>query len=82
MSSGAVKWFNNDKGHGFISPHDGSPDLFVPVSQIRETGRGTPARGQDVDYTREDGTRGPEARAVRRLMQGGNGGAGPTPPRG
>ena len=61
MANGIVKWFNESKGFGFITPEDGSKDLFVHFSAIVSTGFKTLAEGQRVTYTVADGQKGPSA---------------------
>jgi len=66
MSKGTVKWFNADKGFGFITPEDGGKDLFVHHSEIK-TGGGyaTLADGQKVEFEVGKGQKGPCANNVR-----------------
>jgi CspA family cold shock protein len=64
MATGTVKWFNEAKGFGFISPSDGSPDVFVHHSAIQGTGFKTLAEGQAVSFTTERGQKGPSAANV------------------
>ncbi|ASE41938.1 TPA: RNA chaperone/antiterminator CspA [Citrobacter braakii] len=59
--NGLVKWFNADKGFGFISPVDGSKDLFVHFSAIQSDNFRTLFEGQKVSYSIENGTKGPVA---------------------
>ncbi|MFI9272800.1 transcription antiterminator/RNA stability regulator CspE [Kitasatospora sp. NPDC052896] len=61
---GTVKWFNESKGFGFISPEDGSKDVFVHFSAIQGTGFKTLAEGQQVEFEVERGTKGPSAANV------------------
>jgi len=50
MSTGTVKWFNSQKGFGFIQPDDGSKDVFVHISAVERAGLGTLREGQKVSY--------------------------------
>ena len=61
MVTGTVKWFNESKGFGFISPSDGSKDVFVHFSAITGSGFKTLTEGQSVTFTVEDGQKGPQA---------------------
>jgi cold shock protein len=65
MSTGTVKWFNDDKGFGFITPDDGSKDLFVHQSAIVAGGHRTLAEGSKVSFDPEAGDKGPRAANVR-----------------
>lgn len=67
MSKGTVKWFNADKGYGFISPEDGSKDLFVHHSEIQVDGYATLNEGQQVEYEVGEGQKGPCATKVKAL---------------
>ncbi|MDY1035598.1 cold-shock protein [Enterobacteriaceae bacterium RIT714] len=58
---GLVKWFNEDKGFGFISPVDGSKDIFVHFSALQGDNFKTLFEGQKVEFTIEDGAKGPAA---------------------
>ncbi|MBL8631647.1 MAG: cold-shock protein [Myxococcales bacterium] len=60
-SKGSVKWFNDAKGFGFITPEDGSKDLFVHFSAINSQGFRTLAEGQRVEFDVENGPKGPSA---------------------
>lgn len=65
MSTGTVKWFNADKGYGFIAPDDGSKDLFVHHSAINAGGGyATLNDGQKVEYEVGEGQKGPCANNV------------------
>lgn len=65
MSKGIVKWFNADKGFGFITPEDGSKDLFVHHSEIQAGGQyATLADGQAVEFEVGEGQKGPCANKV------------------
>ncbi len=50
MSSGTVKWFNGQKGFGFIQPDDGSKDVFVHISAVERAGMSSLAEGQKISY--------------------------------
>ena len=64
MATGTVKWFSNDKGYGFITPDDGSKDLFVHFSNIIGSGFKTLKEGQAVTFTEGSGQKGPQAENV------------------
>ena len=64
MSKGTVKWFNADKGFGFITPDEGSADLFVHHSEIQMSGHATLADGQTVEFDVGEGQKGPCAKNV------------------
>lgn len=50
MASGTVKWFNPQKGYGFIEPSDGSKDAFVHISAVEQAGMSTLREGQKIEY--------------------------------
>ncbi|MEM7932289.1 transcription antiterminator/RNA stability regulator CspE [Morganella morganii] len=64
---GHVKWFNESKGFGFITPADGSKDVFVHFSAIQGAGFKTLGEGQQVEFTIENGAKGPAAANVTPL---------------
>jgi CspA family cold shock protein len=65
MAAGTVKWFNSEKGYGFITPEDGSKDLFVHFSAIQAEGYKSLNEGQKVEYEATQGQKGPQASNVR-----------------
>jgi cold shock protein len=65
MTVGTVKWFNGTKGFGFITPEDGSPDVFVHFSAIEGGGYRELAEGQRVEFDTTKGPKGLQASAVR-----------------
>jgi cold shock protein len=65
MATGTVKWFNGEKGYGFITPEDGTKDLFVHFSAIQGDGYRTLNEGQKVEYEATQGQKGPQASNVR-----------------
>jgi CspA family cold shock protein len=64
LSTGTVKWFNEQKGYGFITPDAGGEDLFIHHSNIVSEGFRTLQEGQKVDYVAAQGRKGPEATNV------------------
>jgi CspA family cold shock protein len=67
MAQGTVKWFNSEKGYGFISPTDGSADVFVHFSAIQMQGYKSLNEGQDVEFEVTQGQKGLQAENVRPL---------------
>ena len=65
MSTGTVKWFNVSKGYGFITPDDGSSDLFVHHSEIKAGGLTSLNEGQKVEFEIGQGKKGPCATNVK-----------------
>lgn len=67
MTQGTVKWFNAEKGYGFIAPDDGSADVFVHYSAIQTSGYRTLEEEQRVEFEVTQGQKGPQADQVRPL---------------
>lgn len=69
LKNGTVKWFNSEKGFGFIQPEDGSKDVFVHFRQVNKTGYGRVSldEGQKVTFEVEEGEKGPQATNVTAL---------------
>lgn len=68
MAAGKVKWFNDKKGYGFITPEDGGADLFVHHTGIAGRGFRTLQEGARVEYEVVQGQRGPQARSVQPII--------------
>jgi CspA family cold shock protein len=64
---GTVKWFNESKGYGFITPDDGGQDLFVHFSEIQEEGYKTLKEGDKVSFEKGQGKKGPQATNVHKV---------------
>ena len=64
MATGTVKWFNADKGYGFIAQSEGGDDVFVHFSAIEGSGYRSLDEGATVEYEVEQGPKGPQARKV------------------
>ncbi len=67
MATGTVKWFNDAKGFGFITPQDGGKDLFAHFSEIQGQGHKSLAEGQSVEFTVKQGAKGPQASGIKIL---------------
>jgi CspA family cold shock protein len=67
MAQGTVKWFNNEKGFGFITPAEGGPDVFVHFSAISGNGYRSLQEEQQVEFEIVQGPKGPQAADVRAL---------------
>jgi CspA family cold shock protein len=67
VATGTVKWFNEKKGFGFISPDNGGEDLFIHHSNIDAQGFRTLKEGQKVEFEMREGRKGPEATGVKAL---------------
>jgi CspA family cold shock protein len=67
VKQGTVKWFNESKGYGFITPEDGGQDLFVHFSEIQEEGFKTLYEGDEVSFEEGQGQKGPQAVKVQKI---------------
>ena len=67
MAQGTVKWFNSEKGYGFIERADGAGDIFVHYSEIQGSGFRTLEEDQKVEFEVGEGAKGPQAQQVRAL---------------
>ncbi|SDS00414.1 cold-shock protein [Paraoerskovia marina] len=65
MTLGTVKWFNSEKGYGFIAPEDGSADVFAHYSAIQTQGYRTLEEAQRVEFDVTQGPKGPQAENIR-----------------
>jgi CspA family cold shock protein len=67
MAEGTVKWFNATKGFGFITPDDGTPDVFAHFSSIEGSGYRELIEEQRVSYETEQGPKGLQAKSIRSI---------------
>ena len=67
MAQGTVKWFNAEKGYGFIAPNDGGDDVFFHYSEIQGNGFRTLEENQQVEFEIGEGAKGPQAQQVTAL---------------
>ena len=67
MATGTVKWFNAEKGYGFIAPDDGGPDVFAHYSAIQSSGYRSLEENQKVEFEVTQGPKGPQASNIAPL---------------
>ncbi|WER50959.1 cold-shock protein [Cupriavidus sp. WKF15] len=67
MATGTVKWFNNEKGYGFITPSDSGKDLFAHHSEIQGTGFKSLEEGAKVEFDVSQGQKGLQASKIRKV---------------
>ncbi|WP_428897127.1 cold shock protein (beta-ribbon(,) CspA family) [Parelusimicrobium proximum] len=67
MANGTVKWFNDQKGFGFITPDDGSKDLFAHYQEIQGEGFKTLAEGDKVEFDVTESEKGPKAVNIKKI---------------
>lgn len=67
MATGTVKWFNDSKGFGFITPEGGGEDLFAHYSEIQASGFKSLKEGQRVEFEVKQGPKGKQAAAIKPL---------------
>ncbi|MFI2703962.1 cold-shock protein [Cellulosimicrobium composti] len=67
MATGTVKWFNAEKGFGFIAPSDGTADVFAHYSEIQSSGYRTLEENQSVSFEVTQGPKGPQAANIQAL---------------
>ncbi|GEL93968.1 cold-shock protein [Cellulomonas composti] len=65
MATGTVKWFNAEKGYGFIAPDDGGPDVFAHYSAIQSSGYRSLEENQKVEFEVTQGPKGPQASNIQ-----------------
>ncbi len=81
MATGTVKWFNNEKGFGFIAVEGGGKDVFVHFSAITGDGYRSLNEGDEVEFESEQGAKGPQAKNVKVLRSAGPSSSGGRPSR-